>query len=340
MKAAFLEALKQPLVIHDYEAPDPVGNEVLLEQEITGICYRDVLTRDGFMPRVKLPIIPGHEISGRIVKAGPDVKDFKVGDRVASLIYTPCGKCEFCLRGDENLCPNKITFGEAVNGGYTKYVIAHENSLVKVPDNVRPEDASLAACVTGMVYNALARVGQLQEGQRVLISGAGGGVGVHAVEIAKALGAYVIAETSSQWKIEPLYRAGADLVVSGNNFDREIKEKTGDGVHLALESVGLPTFEKSLRSLRTGGRLVVIGNVDPSPVGLPLGLIILKGNSIHGSISSTRNDMRKVLDMTSRGKLHAVVHEKIRLDDINSAYDEMKQKKSMGRIMIDLNADP
>jgi acryloyl-coenzyme A reductase len=164
-------------------------------------------------------------------------------------------------------------------------------------------------------------------------------VGVHAVEMAKALGAYVIAETSSQWKIEPLYKAGADLVVSGNNFDKEIKEKTGDGVHLALESVGLPTFDKSLRSLRTGGRLVVIGNVDPSPVGLPLGLIILKGNSIHGSISSTRNDMRKVLDMTSRGKLHAVVHEKIRLDDINSAFDEMKQKKSMGRIMIDLNAD-
>lgn len=336
MKAAFLKEIKKPLVIEDYTPADPVGKQILIKQEVTGICYRDILTRDGFMPRVKVPIIPGHEISGRIIKVGPEVTQFKVGDRVASLIYIPCGKCEFCLRGDENLCPNKITFGESVNGGYTQDVIVHENSLVKVPENVPPEDASLAACVTGMLYNAIARVGNLKSGQRILISGAGGGVGVHAVELAKALGAYVIAETSSQWKMEKLYSVGADMVVSGDDFDRKIKSELGDGVHLAIESVGLPTFERSLRSLRTGGRLVVIGNVDPSPVPLPLGIIILKGNSIHGSISSTREDMKKVLTMTSQGKLKAVVHEKISLKDVNRAYGEMKEKKSMGRIMIDL----
>ena len=337
MKAAFLKELKKPLVVEEYTPPELTGNQVLIRQSLTGICFRDVLTRDGFMPRVKLPIIPGHEISGRIVAVGPDVTDFRVNDRVASLIYTPCGKCEFCLRGDENLCPNKITFGEGVNGGYTRDVVAHENSLVHVPEGVPDADASLAACVTGMLYNALARVGRLQPGERVLISGSGGGVGIHAVEIAKALGAFVIAETSSKWKEESLYRMGADVVVSGDNFDRQVKEKTGDGVHLVLESVGLPTFDRSLRSLRTGGRMVVIGNVDPSPVPLPLGIIILKGNSIHGSISSTGEDMKKVLDMTASGKIRAVIHEKISLDDVNRAYEEMKEKKSMGRIMIDLS---
>ena len=337
MKAAFLTEIKKPLVIREYDPPQPTGNEVLIRQSLTGICFRDVLTRDGFMPRVKLPIIPGHEISGRIVAVGPDVKGFNINERVASLIYTPCGKCEFCLRGDENLCPNKITFGEGVNGGYTRDVIANENSLVHVPDDVADADASLAACVTGMLYNALVRVGKLQAGERVLISGAGGGVGVHAVELAKALGAFVVAETSSKWKEEILYKMGADIVVSGEGFDRTVKEKTGDGVHLALEGVGLPTFDRSLRSLRTGGRMVVIGNVDPSPVPLPLGIIILKGNSIHGSISSTREDMRKVLEMTSQGKIRAVIHEKIALEDVNKAYGEMKEKKSVGRIMIDLS---
>lgn len=336
MKAAVLKELKTPLITEDEEIPEVSGHEVLIRQKLTGICFRDLLTQDGFFPRVKLPIIPGHEISGVIEKVGEDVEDFRVGDRVASLIYTPCGECEFCKSGNENLCPNKKTFGELVNGGYAQFVRANERSLVKVPENTGEAEASIAACVTGMIYNAIGRVGNLKPGERVLISGAGGGVGTHAIQIAKALGAYVIAKTSSTWKAEKLYDLGADLVITSDNFDKEIKEKTGDGVHLALESVGLPTFERSLRSLRTGGRMVVVGNVEPTPVPLPLGLIILKGNVISGSISSTREDMKVALDMSAQGKIKAVVHRRIQLEDVNGAFSEMKSKMSMGRIMIEL----
>lgn len=336
MKVSVLKEMKTPLVTEEAEIPEVRGNEVLIRQKLTGICYRDILTQDGFFPRVQTPIIPGHEISGTIEKVGEDVTEFAPGDRVSSLIYTPCGKCEFCTSGRENLCASKKTFGEAVNGGYAPYVLATDRSLVKVPENVGDAEASIAACVTGMVYNALARVGKLQEGERVLISGAGGGVGTHAIQIAKALGAYVIAKTSSSWKTETLYSLGADLVITSDHFDREIKEKIGDGVHLALESVGLPTFERSLRSLRTAGRMVVVGNIDPSPVPLPLGLVILKGNSITGSISSTREDMKAALEMTSQGKIKAIVHRKVHLEDVNSAFAEMRGKMSMGRVMIEL----
>lgn len=337
MKAGVLRELRSPISAEEVEVPEVTPDGILIRQNLTGICYRDILTQDGFFPRVKLPITPGHEISGIVERVGEQVTEFRPGDRVASLIYTPCGECEFCLSGNENLCPNKRTFGENVNGGYAQFVLANSRSLVKVPEGVGDADASISACVTGMVYNALKRVGGLKVGERVLISGAGGGVGTHAVQIAKALGAYVVAKTSSTWKAEKLYGLGADLVVTSENFDKEVKENTGDGVHLVLESVGIPTFEKSLRSLRTGGRMVVVGNVDPTPVPLPLGLIILKGNMISGSISSTREDMKAALDLTAQGKIKAVVHRKIKLEDVDSAFTEMKSKMSMGRIMIDLS---
>lgn len=336
MKVAVLKELKTPLITQERDKPEIGNNEILIKQSLTGICFRDILTQDGFFPRVKTPIIPGHEISGTVEQVGDQVTEFSPGDRVASLIYTPCGECEFCVSGNENLCPNKKTFGEVVNGGYAAYVKTTERSLVKVPDNVGEAEASITACVTGMLYNAIARVGNIRPGERVLISGAGGGVGTHAIQIAKALGAYVIAKTSSPWKMEKLYSLGADLVITSDHFDREIKEKLGDGVHMALESVGLPTFERSLRSLRTAGRMVVIGNVDPTPVPLALGLIILKGNSIAGSISSTREDMKAALDLTSQGKIKAVIHRKVQIEEVNTAFTEMRSRMSMGRIMIDL----
>ncbi|AKA49115.1 alcohol dehydrogenase [uncultured archaeon] len=338
MKAAVLNNIKEPLEVVDLDKPEVSGNEILIKQELTGICFRDILTRDGFFPRVKTPIVPGHEISGVIVETGPDVKDFKNGDRVASLIYDPCGKCEFCLSGNENLCLNKRTYGELLNGGYAQYIKVTERSVVKVPENVTHEGAAISACVTGMVYHALHEVGGLKSGMRVLITGAGGGVGAHAIQIAKAIGAEVIAETSSAWKEEQIRNLGADHIVhSGGRFDKEIKEILGDGVHVALENVGIHTFDSSLRSLRTGGRMVVIGNVTPEPVNLPLGLIILKGNSISGSISSTRKDMQKALELTSQGKIKPIIGKKVPLERINEAYSDMLERKVFGRVYLDLS---
>ncbi len=337
MKVAVLEKLKEPIRVKEKDIPKVKDDEVLIRQQVTGICFRDILTRDGFFPRVKLPITPGHEISGIIEEVGSDVRNFKKGDFVASLIYDPCGKCEFCISGNENLCTSKKTYGELLDGAYAPYVKVTQRSIVKVPENVSPEGAAISACVTGMVYHALHKVGGLDAGMRVLITGAGGGVGAHAIQVAKAIGAEVVAETSSAWKQQKLMELGADhVVLSGDRFDKRVKELLGDGVHVALENVGIHTFEKSLRSLRTGGRLVVIGNVTPDPVPLPLGLIILKGNSISGSISSTKDDMKWALEMTSNGKIKPVVDREVSLEEINGAYADMLDRKVFGRIYLDL----
>jgi len=336
MDTAVLRNINMDLVIEDRNIPVPGPDELIIKQDMTGICYRDILTREGYFPRVKLPIVPGHEIAGHVYEIGSEVKDFKKGDYVASLIYEPCGKCEFCLSGRENLCPQKKTYGEALDGAYSQYVKVSERSLVKVPQNVPTESAVMAACVTGMIYHAIKVVGQIKEGDRILITGAGGGVGTNAINVAKALGAEVIAETSSKWKEDQLRKIGADHVVEmSDHFAKDIKTLTGDGVHMVLETVGLATFDQSLRSLRTAGKMIVIGNLRPEPVNLPLGNIILKGNSIHGSISSTRDDMKKVLDLTAAGKLGHVSDTHVDIYGINSAYKMIKERKVLGRVLID-----
>lgn len=335
-RAAILKEINKFPEIEDFPDEEPKDNEVLIEQNKTGICYRDILTMKGFFPRVTLPIVPGHEISGKVVKIGKNVTKFKVGDRVSSLIYVPCGKCEYCLSGRENLCRNKRTFGESLNGAYKKYIRVPEISLVKVPDGVGEEEAVIAACVTGMLIQAMRVNGGLSEGQWVLVTGAGGGVGSHAVQISKAYGAKVIAETSSPWKKELLEKLGADYVIEKENMERKVKEITGDGVHLALESVGRPTFNEAFRSLRFGGSVVVVGNVDVTPVNLPLGNLILKGNKVIGSISSTKRDMEEALRLSKEGKIKAIVGKKFDLNNVKEAYEAMDRKEIFGRAFLKL----
>ncbi len=333
-KAAVLSKLKEYPQVRELEDEPLRDNEVLIEQSETGICYRDILTMEGFLPRVVLPMVPGHEISGTVKRVGSAVTQFKEGDRVASLIYVPCGTCEYCTSGRENLCRNKRTFGESMNGAYRKYLNVPEISLVKVPSGVSPEAAAISACVTGMVVQALEVVGGLRAGQTALITGAGGGVGSHAVQIAKALGARVIGETSSEWKKEGIQKVGADSVVSGQDFSKKVKEISGDGVDVALETVGSPTFNDAFRSLKYGGRLVVIGNVDVNPVSLPLGNLILKGNTIAGSVSSTKATMNKALKLSKEGKIAPVVGRVFSIDDVAEAYKAMKNRELFGKAFI------
>jgi acryloyl-coenzyme A reductase len=336
LRAVLLKKFKELPELTDLELDPSLGsNEVLLEVEMSGLCYRDLLTIDGYFPRTKLPIILGHEIAGKVLAVGEDVVDFKPGDRVASLTYIPCGKCKYCKSGNENLCKQRLTFGEEINGSFAQMVKVHERSLVKVPDNVTPEGAAIASCVTGMVLRAFRHVAKVKQDESVLITGAGGGVGIHAVQVAKALGCKVIAATSSEEKFKYIMEAGADeVLLSDDKMVEKVKRLTGDdGVDVVLEAVGQPTFEKSLRCLAWGGRMVVVGNVTASSVEVPLGLIILKANSIAGTIAATKKDLEDALKLTADGKVRPVVTV-YPLEKIYDAMEKMRRKESVGRMLL------
>ncbi|MEM0117082.1 MAG: zinc-binding dehydrogenase [Conexivisphaerales archaeon] len=327
---------KGKLETSEVPLPDKLeADQVLIKIDVTGICYRDILTVDGFFPNTKYPITLGHEITGRIIEKGENVRSFSVGDRIASLIYEPCGKCVDCLNGRENICRYKKTFGEELDGSYSEYIVARERSLVKVPAGASAEAAAISACVTGMLLHAFNRA-DTRPGETVLVTGAGGGVGIHAVQIAKALGCRVIAATSSMWKAEKIREYGADeVIIHQGNFNQQVKELTsGRGVDVVLESVGTPTLSDSIRSLSWGGRMVVVGNVNPAPTQLMLGHIILRENSIIGSLSSTRKEVEQALRLSAEGKIRPVVHAVLPLDQASEGHKIMKERGSLGRILL------
>ncbi|MEM1991613.1 MAG: zinc-binding dehydrogenase [Nitrososphaerota archaeon] len=336
LRAVILKKFKELPELTDIEPDWSLSpGEVLLEVEMSGLCYRDLLTVDGYFPRTKLPIILGHEIAGKVLRVGDGVISFKPGDRVASLTYIPCGKCRYCKSGNENLCKQRLTFGEDINGSFAQMVKVHERSLVKIPDKVTPEGAAMAACVTGMVLHAFRHVARIKEGESVLITGAGGGVGIHAVQVAKAFGCRVIAATSSEEKLKHILDAGADeVLLSDDKMVENVKRLTdNEGVDVVLEAVGQPTFDKSLRCLAWGGRMVVVGNVTVSSVEVPLGLIILKANSIAGTIAATKRDLEDALRLTAEGKVKPVVTV-YPLEKVYDAMEKMRRKESIGRILL------
>lgn len=335
LRAVLLKSLRSKLRVEEIDEPKLSSNEVLVKISVTGVCYRDLLTVEGYFPRVKIPLVLGHEIAGKIVKVGENVSSFKVGDRVVSLIFAPCGTCYDCTSGNENICRNKINYGEDVDGSYAELVKVKQTGLVKVPEGVTDEGATISACVTGMLVHALKRRASIKEDEVVLVTGAGGGVGIHAVQVAKAYGAKVIAVTSSDWKVETINEVGADhVVVSSNGFSDKVRKLAKEGVDIVIEAVGQPTFNESLRCVKWGGRMVVVGNVNPVPVSLSLGYIILRENSLLGSLSSTKRDVAEALDLTAQGKIVPVIYKTMPLDMAQEAHELLRKRLVIGRVML------
>lgn len=333
MKAVFLEKIGGPLITKEVSTPKAEDNWLLIRIMRTGVCYRDILTVDGFFPRVKIPIILGHEIAGVVEEVGDNVTDFENGDEVVSLPYIPCGECEYCKSGKENLCPNRRWYGEVVNGSYAEYMLIHKNSVMHLKPKVDWNYAAISGCVIGMVLHGLEDFGGVIQGMRILVTGASGGVGIHAVQIAKALGAETIAVSSSEEKIRFIESVKPDhVILARNDFSKEVKRSIGP-VDIVIETVGEPTFNYSLKSLKWGGRIAIIGNVNVKPVDLRLGLLILRENFIHGVISSTKRTLKKALELGSKNQVKAIGRE-MSLWNIENAHEILRSKKSRGRIFL------
>jgi len=333
MKAVVLEEIKKNPIIKDVEKPSVKRDWILVKVVRTAVCYRDVLTIDGFFPRAKTPLILGHEFAGIVEDVGEGVNEVSKGDGIVSLPYTYCGVCEYCRSGRENLCINRMWYGENIDGSFTEYILVHRSSIMKMKPKVDWNYASISSCVIGMIVHGLKELGNIKEGMKVLVTGASGGVGIHAIQVAKAYGAEVIAYTSKEEKARFIETVKPDHIIVGEkNFSKIVKKEYG-GVDIVIENVGEPTFMQSLRSLKWGGRMVIIGNVSVKPAELPLGLIILRENVIHGTLSSTKNSLREALELGSKGLVKAVGSE-YSLNDALKAFDIMRSGKSRGRIFL------
>ncbi|MEY3651877.1 MAG: hypothetical protein RL739_47, partial [Pseudomonadota bacterium] len=207
-KAGGLDALTYT----DIPDPQPQGHELVLKVHSCGVCFHDVLTRNGTLKAgVRLPCVLGHEVAGTVVELGAQVKGFKLGDRVATTQRSYiCGHCRFCRSGFEPLCAQRVFLGDVgLVGGYAQYLAISSDCIAQVPDGVDLDHAAVAACAVGTVLNAVRDVGRVQMGETVLITGAGGGLGLHAIQLARLAGARVLAQTTSADKVELIRKMGA-----------------------------------------------------------------------------------------------------------------------------------
>lgn len=335
-----IEAFGSPEVLQQARLPVPLpsASEVLIRVAYCGVCRHDLLTRAGAFRRAQLPVVLGHQVSGIVALVGAEVREFAVGDAVMTMIFVGCGTCGNCVAGLDALC-TEITpkfLGEDYDGGYAEYVVVDERTTVKIPPTVSLAEAAILTCTLGTAYHALIVRGGLAAGETVAITGASGGVGSHAVQIASAMGAQVVGIVSSQAGAEVAAAAGAHEVIvsSERRFANELRVRLGRQADLVLEVIGAPTLRESLHAVRPGGRVVVVGNVEGLDVLIPPAYLILKEISLIGTKSCTKAEMQKVLAMIAKGLVRPEVSEIVPLTEAAELHARMERNEASGRVVL------
>ena len=317
--------------------PEPRADQFLVRVAACGICGHDLLNRQGAFPLTHLPAVIGHEISGVVETVGSLITRFKPGDRVALNQRQSCGVCQACREGRSNVCREGYGFyGEDVSGGYGEYVVATERNAVHLPDDIDFVTGAVLSCAIGTGFHALGRA-RLRPGDPVLVTGAGGGVGLHTVQLAHEQGFRVLALTGSDAKVEKLRAAGADEVVvsSDMQFHSRVKQLThGLGVAAVIEITGTPTFASSVKSLRPGGRLVIVGNVQPGNVPFNPAVGILKEIELVGSSHATLDDLVRVVGLVARGRVKPEIAAVYDVSAAGEGHALMEEKKAVGRVVL------
>ncbi len=261
MKALAFDEFGGPekLRLQDVPDPRPGPGQVLVRVRACALNHLDLFVREG-IPALKtpLPFWTGCDIAGDLAELGAGVSGLKVGDRVCVNPNLTCGRCEFCVQGEDSLCVRYGILGEHVPGGLAELVAVNAENVLPLPAHVSYENAASFILTNMTAWRMVVTQAGVRPGEDVLILGVGGGVSSTAVQIAKLCGARVLVTSSSDAKLERARQLGADVGINytNENWEKAVYEKTGRrGVDVVIENVGAQTWTQSLRSLRKGGRL-------------------------------------------------------------------------------------
>jgi acryloyl-coenzyme A reductase len=337
MRAVVLTAFGGPEVLRVgvVTAPRPADGELLVAVRACGVCGHDALARTGRLGG-SLPRILGHEIAGEVREVGTGVTRFSPGDRVVLNQRWSCGNCRRCRTGRPNLCVDGRGFyGEDLAGGYAELVLAGEVNAVALPDNVPDVVAATLPCGVGAGLHALRRIG-VKAGETVAVMGAGGGVGLNAVALAANIGAHVAGVTHRADKRPAILAAGAKLVVCSSENDAvgAVRTVFGGGVDAVVDCVGTPTFATAVRLLGRGGRIAVLGNVDPGEIHLRLGSAILREIEVVGSSHATTAELQAAVSLVSRGAVRPVTAATLELEEAAAAHTLLDAGTAAGRVVL------
>jgi alcohol dehydrogenase, propanol-preferring len=336
MKAAVLHAFKTPLVLEDVARPEPAADEVLIEVEVCGVCHSDLHVAEGdwkqFAGIVKKPLILGHEIVGRVVELGSEVRSLEVGARVGvPWVHWTCGQCEFCREGNENLCVRQRITGVTVDGGYAEFVKAPASHVIRIPVALSSEQAAPLLCAGVTVHRALKQA-CIRAGQRLAVFGVGG-LGHLAVQIGLAAGAEVTAIDVAEEKLALAKSLGATRALNAAKSDVVKELRRSGGVHVALvTSAAKSAYDMAFYCVRPTGTLLVVGlpagELSFPPILMAAGEIQIKASAV-----GTREDLGEILAMAAAGTVHCQVTTRP-LTEVVEVLGELSRGEISGRVAL------
>jgi NADPH:quinone reductase-like Zn-dependent oxidoreductase len=340
MKAVAIRSHGGPEVVNVEDLPDPQPRtgQVLVGVKAAALNHLDIWVRKGWQGlTLSFPHVLGSDVAGVVEAVGPGAEGVKVGDAVVLNPSLGCGGCEQCLSGHENLCRKFSILGEHVSGGQAQKIAISARHVLPKPPRLSFEEAAAVPLTFMTAWHALVQRANVRPGETVLVHAAGSGVGVAAVQIAKLLGARVIATAGSDAKLEKAKGLGADEVVNyeKQDFSKEVRRITErKGADVVFEHVGKTTWEKSILSVALGGRITTVGATTGFDPLTDLRHVFFRQISILGSTMGTAADLMNVLRFVGEGRLRPVVDRVLPLSEARNAQGLLSERAQFGKIVL------
>jgi len=330
-----------PLERLELPEPELKPGYALLDVLTCGVCFTDVKTSRGRQPysdRLELPHVPGHEICARVVRSDPPV--LEPGTVVVVYHLWPCGRCGRCRAGVEQLCQNPQGWtGFMTPGGFQQQLAAPIDRLTVVPPEIDPVHAAPLTCAIGTSYRAVVTRGGVTAGSTAVVNGLGG-VGIHALQIAAAVGARAIGVDISPRAREVAGGLGLEALDADDPDveDRIVELSGGDGVDVVIDTVGSPdTFARAFRIVRPAGRIVGVGySVESNFGGVPAARFVLEEIELVGSRYVARDELDRAVELVAAGKVKPVIDRVLPLEQVNDAITALEDGDVVGRVVIDV----
>ena len=340
MLAAYIEEHGGPevLKVGDLPIPEPGPGEVRVRVVAAALNHLDLWVRGG-IPGIELemPHVLGADGAGIVDAPGEGVEEWNPGDAVYIQPGLFCGRCEFCLEGEESTCIRYRLLGEHVSGTLAEHVVVPAENLYPKPRGLSWEKAAAFPLAYQTAWRMVVTRGGLRPGETVLIHGVGGGVAAAALQIARYAGALVFVTSSSAAKLDRAIGLGADVAIDYTEEDvvDRIRDLTGKrGVDLVVDNVGKATWRESIECVRRGGRIVTCGATTGNDAVTPINRVYWKQISIHGSTMGNRREFDAVSRLVIGGRIDPIVDVAFALAEAPDALARMEEAEQFGKIVV------
>ncbi len=339
MKAVYIERHGGPEVLTEGELPDPAPGpgEVRLRVKACALNHLDLWVREGARGGISFPQILGSDIAGVVDACGQEVDPALVGKRAVLFPARCCGGCGFCRKGIEPLCPSYAILGRSAPGGYAEFAVAPARGVFPIPDTLEFASAAAFPLTFVTAYEMLFSRAKLSPGEKVLVTAAGSGIGVAAVQLAKAFGAAVIASASSDEKLDRLRALGADHTVNRRAEDfaaRVVAAAGGRGVDVVCDSVGGEGLARLADLAAPGGRIVFCGVTAGPKATFDLAPLYARRITLLGSFLGSHWQLTECLKLLAQGKLRPVVDQVFPLGQAREAHRRLETGGHFGKVVL------